>query len=163
MPDSISTEANVLRCGFEVGYFDKPDIARWADRWILTLEEPCDELFDLSLNRRLDPIDIESLFRKLSSPEPDLPVQTRFGFIGLLYDEKKTSAQYVARQLFLSVHQPGITREEASRIYYLDDGCDLAYSGQYGTVDQINRELGEFLSPYAKQLVSQYPQFFPHT
>lgn len=163
MSDSISQEANVLRYGYEVGYFDKPYIAQWADRWILALDEPCDELFDLSMNRRLDPIDVSRSLQKLAPLEPALSVQIQFGFVGLLYEQKNLSAQHAKGELFLLIHEPDTTDKEASRIYYLDDAGDLAYLGAHASIDEFKRELGEFLSPYAEQLVARYPQLFPST
>ena len=58
-----STEANVLRCGYDVGYFNKSDIAQWADRQIEACDVPSDALLDLSMNRRLDPLDVIKLLR----------------------------------------------------------------------------------------------------
>lgn len=150
-----------MRCGFNVGYFDKSDVAQWADRWILALEEPCDELFDLSMNRSMAPIDLAILLRNMGSSEPTFLVATSIGFVGLMYGEKRFSTQHAAKELYSLAHQEGITPEEASRITYLDDGCDLAYSGLYGSIEQIKRELSQFVSPYAERLISQFPQLFP--
>ncbi len=40
MSDAAATEADVLRCGYDVGYFDKSDIIAWADRQIAASDAP---------------------------------------------------------------------------------------------------------------------------
>ena len=158
IPDTMSTEAELLRCGFSAGYFDKADIARWADLWILALDEPCSELFDLSLNRRFNPIDLMNLLRSLVKPEHISTVQTTIGFLGLLYGSQKISAQHAIRQLFLLVYEPEMNKDERSQIYYLDDGYDLAAEGSYGTMSEIEHDLSQFVSPYVEQLRMRHPE-----
>lgn len=157
MPDSISTEANLLRRGFDIGYFDKSDIARWADRWILAIDEPCLELFDLSLNRSLDPYDVSKLLRSLGPSESSASAQTTLGFLGLLYEGGRISAQHTIGQLFWLVHEPELTDVESSCIYHLDHDCDLAEHEGYGTMSEFERKLSDFLFPYAEQLLARHP------
>lgn len=157
MPDSISTEADLLRCGFDIGYFDKSDIARWADRWILAIDEPCLQLFDLSFNRSLDPYDVSKLLRSLGPSKSSGAAQTTFGFLGLLYEDRRISAQDAIRQLFWLVHEPELTDDERSLIYYVEDGYDLAERQVHGTMSEIEGKLSDFLFPYAEQLSVKHP------
>ncbi|MFN3151315.1 hypothetical protein [Bremerella sp.] len=157
MPDSISTEADLLRCGFDIGYFDKSDIARWADRWILAIDEPCLQLFDLSFNRSLDPYDVSKLLRSLGPSESSTTAQTTFGFLGLLYEDRRISAQDAIGQLFWLVHEPELTDDERSRIYHLDHDCDYAEHEGYGTMSEIEDHLSDFLCPYGEQLSAKHP------
>jgi len=158
---SISLEANILRCGYDVGYFDKSDIARWADRQIAAIDDPCTELLDLSMNRNTHPFDVMQLLRSLGAADPAATIQAQIGFIGLLYDKQELTTQRAIRGLFALVHESGITEDEKSQIDYLDDGYDLAAAGSYGTIDEIERDLKDFVSPYAQRLAAQYPDLIP--
>ncbi len=163
IPNSMSAEADVLRCGYHVGYFDKSDIARWADRQIATIEDPCTELLDLSMIRQTHPLDVTKLLRSLGAADLAATIETQIGFIGLLYEERKITTQLAIRGLFALVHEPDTTADQQSQIYYLDDGYDLAVAGTYGTMNEIERELKDFVSPYATRLAEQYPQFISST
>jgi hypothetical protein len=154
MSDETAIEADILRCGYNVGYFDNADIARWADRQIEASDIPSTELLDLSMNRETHPIDVMNLLRSFGLPAPSTTIQTQIGFIGLLIEKKKISAQLAIRRLFELVHEPGMTQEEKMQIYYVDDG--------YSFMEDIEERLFEFLGPYAKQLGDQYPHLI-HT
>lgn len=158
---SISEEAIVLCGGFKLIYFDKADVAKWADRWIVALEAPDDPLFDLSLNGRMYPDEIVSHLRNMASSEESLPVHDEMGFLGLMYAQKKLAAQHAIAQLFYLVDEPGLTSEERSQIYYLDHGIDLAANQASGTLSQIKSQLHKFLSPHAEQLMAKYPALVP--
>jgi len=158
-----STEADLLRCGYDLGYFDKADITRWADRQIEACDSPPTELLDLSMIRDTHPIDVMNLLRTFGSPDSSTTIQTQIGFIGLLLAEGKISTQRAIRGLFALVHQPGITHEQASQIYHLDDGYDLAVAGTYGTIGGIERDLRQFVFAYASRLAEQYPQWIRFT
>jgi hypothetical protein len=152
LPDSAVAEADLLLCGYEVGYFDKSDIAQWADRQIAAIANPSAELLDLSMIRHTYPIDVMNLLRSLGSPDLNVRIQNQIGFIGLLYGEKKLTLQRAIGGLLSLVHQPGLTQEQRSQIYYLDDGYDLAVAGAYGTLAQIERDFSNFVSPYTQRL-----------
>jgi hypothetical protein len=161
MSNSTTTEADVLRCGYDVGYFNKSDIERWADRLIAATEAPCYELLDLSILRNAHPLDVMKLLRSLGAADPAATLETQVGFIALLYTTQQITTQLAIRGLFALVHEPGTTADQESHIYYLDDGYDLAVAGTYGTMDDIERELNDFLSPYAERITEQYPQLIP--
>jgi hypothetical protein len=147
--NDLATEAYILRCGYNVGYFDNADIARWADCQIEASDIPSTELLDLSMNRETHPIDVMNLLRSFGSPAPSATIQTQIGFLGLLIAKKKISSQRAIQRLLELVHEPGITQEEKMQIYYVDDG--------YSFMEDIEERLFEFLGPYAKQLGDQYP------
>jgi len=156
-----STEADILRCGYDVGYFDKAHIEGWADRQIEACDSPPTELLDLSMIRDTHPIDVMNLLRSIGSPDSSTSIETQIGFLGLLLAERKISTQLAIRGLFALVHEPGITQEQQSQIYYLDDGYDLAIAGTYGTMGHLERELRDFVSPYSNRLAEQHPHLFP--
>lgn len=145
-------EADVLLCGYEAGFFSKSDISQWADRQIAAIANPSAELLDLSMIRHTYPIDVMNLLRSLGSPDLNVRIQNQIGFIGLLYGEKKLTLQRAIGGLLSLVHQPDLTQEQRSQIYYLDDGYDLAVAGAYGTLAQIERDFCNFVSPYLQRL-----------
>lgn len=161
MSNVMSAEADVLRCGYNVGFFDKSDVEAWADRQIEASTYPCTELLDLSMTRQTHPLDVMNLLRSFGPPDPATTIQTQIGFIGLLLAKNKISTELAIRGLWSLVHEPGTTHEQQSQIYCLDDGYDLAVAGTYGTMDDIERELHDFVSPYAEQLSDAYPHLIP--
>ena len=159
---SVSTaEADVLRCGYDVGYFDKSDIITWADRQIAACDSPTDALLDLSMCRKDHPIDVMNHLGVLGSNDPVTALETQFGFIGLTFQSEQLSLQQAIRGLFALVHERGITDDQQSMIYHLDDGYDLAVEGSYGTLANTESEFLDFVAPYAEQLRVQYPLLVP--
>lgn len=156
----MSAEADVLRCGYDVGYFDKADIARWADRQIAATDDPCTELLDLSMIRQTHPLDVMKLLRSLGAAD-SAATETQIGFIGLLYEKHQITTQLAIRRLFALIDEADTTADQQSQIYYLDDGYDLAVAGTYGTMNAIERGVSAFVTPYAERLAEQYPQIIP--
>jgi len=163
MANAMSIEADVLLCGYDVGFFDKTDIERWADHQIAIIDEPSTELLDLSMIRNTHPLDVMNTLRKLGSADPLTSVQTRIGFIGLLFDKNRIDTRLAIRGLWSLILESGITDAQKSQIYYLDDGYDLAVAGTYGSLDDVERELRDFVTPYADRLAEEHPRLFPST
>jgi hypothetical protein len=161
MSHSLSTEADVLRWGYAVGYFDNADIELWADRQIAATEKPCLELLDLSMIRHTHPLDVMKLLRSLGTSDPATTVETQIGFLGLLYGRQEITAYRAICELYALVHEAGITADQESEIYYLDDAFDLAAAGTFGTINDFERKLTGFLSPYAEQLAERHSQLIP--
>ena len=160
MDERASLEADVLRSGFKLGFFGKPDIERWADRQIAAVDEPSLELIDLSMNQRVDPHDLLKLLEAVGQTDARQKVETEIGFLGLLLSSRRITVEKAIRSLWSLVYAPGITDEQQSQIYYLDDGYDLALAGTYGTITEIEVELRAFVTPYADKLVRNHPQLF---
>ena len=157
----MSTEADILRCGYNVGFFEKSDIANWADRQIEAIDDPCNALLDLSMIQRTHPLYVMNLLRSLGSTDSSATIETQIGFIGLLLTQRRITMQVAIRGLWTLVHEPNINEEQRSHIYFLEDGYDLAAAGTYGTIDDIERELYNFVFPYAQRLTEQYPHLIP--
>ena len=161
MSNVSSAEADVLRCGYDVGFFGKTDIANWADRQIEAIENPSTALLDLSMIRHTHPLDVMNLLRSLGPTDPAKTIETQIGFIGLLLAGQRITTELAIRGLWALIHEPGITEEQQSQIYFLDDGYDLAVAGTYGTINDIECELREFVTPYSERLANQYPHLVP--
>lgn len=159
----MPTEADVLRCGYDVGYFNKADVERWADRQIAVTEVPCAGLLDLSMIRHTHPIDVMKLLLSLGAADPAAIIETQIGFIGLLFRKQQITTRLAIHGLFALAHEPGTTADQKSHIDYLEDGYDLAVAETYGTMNDIERELNDFVSPYAERLAEHYPHLIPST
>lgn len=153
-------EAVVLLCGFDVGYFDYDDIVKWADHQIVTTEKPADELLDLSMIqiRKTHPTDVQNLLCNLSPTESSMRIEIKLGLIGLLLAKQRITTREVMSRFWSLKDEPGITDEQESQIYFLDDGYDLARAGTYGTIENVEQELHDFVMPYAQQIRERFPQ-----
>ena len=161
MSDDTTTEADVLRCGYKLGYFDKSDIVAWADRQIEASDAPSDALLDLSMIRLTDPMDVAKLLRSLGPVEPTASTETEIGFIGLLLIKRLIPIEKAIEGLWALVDVLGITTEEKRQIHHLDYGYELASAGTYGTMADLERELHRFVEPYATRLAELHPQLIP--
>ena len=160
-PNAISAEADVLHCGYNLGFFEKADIAGWADRLIEATETPTDEMLDLSMNRHIHPMDVLRLLRTFGAAEPATSIETQIGFIGLLLSQQRITTQLAIQGLWALLYEPGTTEQQQSTIDYLDDCYDLALAGSYGTLENVQQDLITFVLPYAQRLAAQYPQLIP--
>jgi hypothetical protein len=158
---AMANEAEVLRCGYRTGYFTKADIARWADRQIEAIEEPRSELLDLSMIRQTHPLDVMKLLQSVGAGGPADTIEMELGFIGLLREERRVSPELAVRGMLTLAHEPGTTADQCSEIYRLDDACDCAIAGTYGSINEVEQELDSFVSPYARKLAERYPQLIP--
>ena len=161
MIDRMAAEADILRCGYDLGFFDKPDIERWAERQIEAIEEPPLALIDLAMIRSASPVDVVNLLRQLGSTDPAASLATQLAFIGMLYQSQRLPIQHAIAGLYSLARERGLTDEQRLAIYYLDDGYDLAVAGTYGAVQDIDRDLREFVLPYTEKLKSDYPDLIP--
>lgn len=153
---TIGLQAAFLCCGYNVGYYTISDIEWWAIQQIDALDEPTLALIDLATLRDTNPIDVMNLLRSLGGTlSPSLTIEMRIGFLGLLYDAKRISLKTAINGLFAMVHDQGVTDDQRTMIYCLDDGYDLALAGTYGTVSQVEAEFRSFVRPYADTLKAQ--------
>ena len=157
---AAAIEADVLRIGFDIGFFNKADIARRADRQIAAINEPSLQMIELSMNQDVDPHDISKYLSSISQTDEQWKVAAHIGFIGLLYASQRLTTEKAVRSLWSLVYAPGITDEQRSDIYYLDDAYDLADAGHYGTMAELERDLREFVSSHANNLLLNHPHLF---
>ncbi|MGY8769527.1 MAG: hypothetical protein ACKVH8_13995 [Pirellulales bacterium] len=155
--NNISAEANFLRCGYEMGFFEKEDIERWADSQILAVDVPSDTLIELALIREKLPADVIALLLKLGPEKPSKLIE--MGFIGLLLQLNRIDGPNAISRLYSLADEQELGGDIVSEIYHLDDGYDLAVDSSIGTVEEILGELEEFIEPFAIDLRNQYPEF----
>lgn len=158
--ESAESEADVLRSGFKLGYYSKDDVARWADQQIAAVNEPSLELISLSMNKRVDPHDLINYLGLIGKADDQQQVATEIGFIGLLYTSHRITTEKAIQAIWTLVHEQGITFDQQSCIYCLEDGFSLARDGTYGSMNDVELELCAFLSIHVDDLVSSHPQLF---
>jgi hypothetical protein len=156
-PASFPTEADILRCGYEVAYFDKADIVRWADRQIETTDKPSTELLDLAMIRDADPLEVTGLLRLLGSPNAGELIQAQVGFIGLKLAEQQISPRLAIRALWKFAIDWETADDLQTEIYHLDYCCERVDEGSL-TQEELEKELRSFVIPYAEQLARDFPR-----
>lgn len=157
--NTIALEAAVLCCGYNMGFFHKGDIEHWAEKLIEACDDPSTTILDLAMIGKTNPIDVMNLLRSLSTTiGPEVFIMSQIGFIGLRLIEKKITVREAIGGLWSLIRQQGITKEEEMSIYCIDDGCDLALAGTYGTISDVESEFFAFVTPYAQKLQSEYPE-----
>ena len=84
---------DLLRIGFDVGYYDKHDIARWADQQINDYDDPPFALIEISLVKRKGDDEITKRLRELSETDLNAPTEGRVasGFVGMLLREGRNN------------------------------------------------------------------------
>lgn len=160
MTDSVASEVDVLRVGYRLGCFTKSQIARWADQQIAATDEPSLTLIELSMNQQLEPRALLKCFDSLGHPEAECTVLTEIGLVGLAFRTNKLTAEMAVRSLWSLVDRPGITEAQRSTIYWLDDACDLALEGIFGTMSDVARELRELIAEPTEELLRRHLQLF---
>jgi hypothetical protein len=152
-PSEIAVQASILCSGYRVGYFTDADIEAWAVQQLDGYDKPPMTIFDLAMLRGMHPIDVMKLLRSLASElPPSLAVETQIGVLGVLFDAKRITLEKAIRGLFALVHDDGMTKDQQSMIYWLDDGYDLAVAGTYGSISQVESEFRSFVEPHAYRL-----------
>jgi hypothetical protein len=154
-------QAAILCSGYSVGYYSDADIERWAERQIDLSDVPSLALIELATVRGKCSIDVMNLLRSLFGElPPSVAIEARIGYLGLAYQAKNLSLEKAIRGLFLLVHDQGVTQEQQSMIYWLDDAYDLAGAGTYGSLDDVLSEFHSFVLPYANRLKAQEVEMF---
>ncbi len=149
-------EADVLRCGYESGHFGKPQIIGWADRQLEACNTASDALIDLSLCREADPRFVVSNLQSLGANDPQFCIDLRFAFLGLAFSAKRITLEQAARSLYAMLldinNEDLLDASQRNSIYRIDDGYDLASSGAYGTIAEVESDFIEFVTPYIARL-----------
>lgn len=160
MTETVAIEADLLRVGFQLGYYSKDDLAGWADRQIAIVDEPSLELITLSMNKRVDPHDLLMLLRSIGQTDDQQKIFTEISFIGLLYTSERIPTGEAIRLLWLLVDEPGVTDEQESFIHSIDQDYYLIIEGIYGKMADVDLELCAFFTTYTDDLVLSHSQLF---
>lgn len=151
MPD-VKQQAEALRAGLLAGYVGPDDVIAWADGLLVSGDVPEPELIEVSLAVG-KPID--ELARALSAVRGKVcrPRLARviLGQMAAAVRRDPATGRGVARQLF-QMWLDDLVPSPAARAQMgrLDDAFDLAESGAWGALEEVQAELVEFLSEWAE-------------
>ena len=156
----VAIEGSALLYGYSKEYFSKADIERWAERKIEQIDEPYTALLDLAMLRQVDPLDVMSLLRSLSSKQqPRDVLEMNIGFIGLLYLAGEISAETAISWLSPMIYDVEITDNESRDIAWLETRWffDEVPSRKPDDVEQVKHELASFFEPLTQCLFRKHP------
>lgn len=146
------TEAQEIATALELGLLSVPDAIRWADAGIEADPQPPFALIEVSLAAKAPPVEVAHLLRSLPG-EPgrrELARRLVCRIAGALHDGRVTAA-WAARILYQMVLAELVPDPSAEGdMARLDDAFDLARGGYFGTVEEAERDLHEFLDRYTR-------------
>ncbi len=147
----IKVMAEVYRLGIAIGYFTVQDVIDWADALIESLEQPPDELIDISLSSNAKLIDVCSLLHSFyGSPFNDSPLHI---MLSMLSNEHTTSNNLAKVSAMLFELIDFIQLEDCSKgiiidLLYLSDAYYLAKQGIYGDLQAVENDIKKFLQSF---------------
>ncbi|MDQ2086870.1 hypothetical protein RBH29_10575 [Herbivorax sp. ANBcel31] len=148
--------ASVYYLALISGYNLKEDIIKWADETIENSNSVIsDELIELSLSASKSKEDVaKKLLAIFEGYTFDNPQRIIYGFClkdlrdnALTYDDVASILYLITTQNFVSIPE-----EELNKIMHLSDGFYLATECIYGNVQDVEREIFEFLQGYKEEM-----------
>lgn len=144
----LERQALLLRVGFDLGLYDRADVADWVTSRVMAPEQLDGPLLELGTLAGRSDEDIASLLRDLAGPVPGgLAARIEIGLVGRMVAAGTSKLKPAIRRLF-SLAYEGLTEEEQGCIVQLDDGYDLAAAGTYGTIGQVRSDFADFTARY---------------
>lgn len=151
---SLKDEAEIYRIGLTIGYFTKSDIVLWADKMIENKENIEYEIIEVSLLANSNKADIASKLNEVRGvSDQQLIINVLLGLCSRSYNKGRFSADEICTFLYRLVSTKTdifISCDIKQKIHYLSDGYYLATEGIYEDLNNICRELKEFLDQYAE-------------
>lgn len=159
---SLKDSAEIYRIGLITGLFEKDDIISWADKLIETRENVEYEIIEVSLLKSASKTDIASkLFEVEGIPSMHHIVNVFLGLCSIGYNSNKYNTDFTCTFLYRLVSNKidiPIDFDIAKKIHYLSDGYYLATEGIYGNLEDVCRDLKEFLDKYTECAEEFYSQ-----
>jgi hypothetical protein len=146
---TVKEVAEVYRLGVLTGFFDVADVVVWADFMIESEDHPDYGIIEASLSGSKRPEDI-SVHLKAVKGNIDftVPPKILMGLMSKQLDRSPDQALKFAQILYSLAAGSELPQEEAEVADRFDDAIYLAKSGTYGSVEEVGRELAEFLKRY---------------
>ena len=149
---NLKEQAEALQIGLLAGYVQPAEVVAWADQTIEAGDVPGPELIQVSLGRGLS---IDGLARALGAIPGEVCrtrlAQTVLRNMSAALQRDSTTGRGIARWLYKMWLDDLVPSPEArAQMSRLDDAFDLAESGAWGTVPEVQAEIAEFLSAWAK-------------
>jgi hypothetical protein len=144
-------QLEIFRIALISGYIKVSSVIDWADKKIQN------DFEDYKYIEIATTYNINDMISVLKQPTGEFdPQKVVRGFLGVLhhhYKNKLTDTKIIIRTLYqlLQEYESFMTDKEIGIIYQLDDGYDLAIQGIYGSIAELNAELGIFLKEYSNE------------
>ncbi len=131
------------------GVIDKSELIVWADKIIAADTVPDDLVIDLALIENKAPFEISSLISNYFSNErSQLAVRAFMGLFGKGLNIRFTPGEIIfTLYKFIDLNDQLTSREEAI-IANLETDIDLAMNSSYPALDQVEKQIKDFLSVY---------------
>lgn len=150
----LKDEAEIFRIGLIIGYFTKDDVIKWADRLIETNGNVEYEIIEISLLSNSSKADIASKLREVKGIlNEQLIINVLLGLLSYGYNSNKFSEDEICTFLYHLVSNKidiSISNDIEQNIHHLSDGYYLATEDIYGDLEEICKELKEFLDLYTE-------------
>ncbi|MED1863823.1 hypothetical protein P4V41_10200 [Fictibacillus nanhaiensis] len=145
----IKVQAEIYRLGLCIGFFQVKNVIEWADQLIEKLDQPPYEILEISLSSNST---IASVCSKLTDVKGECdearPIQ---GFLSILYDELSQTRDVteICTYMYRLVgHIPESCDDIERSIINLTDAWAMAVDGYYGDVEELRREIYDFLEEF---------------
>ena len=149
---TLKLQAEVLRIGILGGYVSPEEAIAWADALIESLSPAPADLIEVSLSGgRRD--DVASALAQVSgSFDEESLRRTLLRKMADIAFSRPQFCRQIARALYqLAVEGRAPTRADESAMFTFDDAYDLAESGAFGTIEDVDAELREYLSSWRSE------------
>lgn len=145
--------ALALFVGFEMRRYDRHDVSRWVDAEVEKTDVPTGVLLELTTLRDKHDVDIVNLLRELSGELDEATVARQ--------ELRTLRAQVLERRILLreavglAWHLSyRLSREADLEACQIDDDYELAVSGAYGTIAEVEARFLAFLDEHGGPLGS---------
>jgi len=159
-PKDILTTLHLIRAALASGLMRKEEIIDWADKIITKDEKPDIFFIDLALSSSKNTNEILHYFNDYLNFEN--PAINGRPLLGLLYREFKNghyNLEQAVAKLFRLKFEAIFNEKEEGNIYSIDDAYDLAKHNTYGTLNDVENELIQFLSLYKDYSIDNFEQW----
>ncbi len=146
-------QAAVYWLGFISGYFTKDEVIAWADDVIAREDRPEPTIIDISLGKTLGKQDVACLLKNLAGEAHTAQAfKILLGLYATIAGNVNVSRSFIAYRLYstlpaseemlLNPNRDAQTVDDFHSFYV------LAESGEYGTVEEVDRRFTTFLAQY---------------
>ena len=149
MEQSTNNILQFFRLGLINGFITKSDVISWVDKEIELNPDISNELIDISLSGSKSKNDFIDSVTSLTGY--NLTETAAKLFLGTLYNKyinKEISLESLSSSLnYISKYEP-LNEQENIKLWMLEDELELAKKQIWGTVEQVEKNILAFLTPY---------------
>ncbi|MFC7339742.1 hypothetical protein ACFQY0_21340, partial [Haloferula chungangensis] len=156
MKSSRSIAAGDFQLSLEAGVVDRDEVIRWADA-ILTESEYDDDLAEISLASGKSDKDLEAILAKIAGTDTNWHGFRRMlgRMHGALLRAPERLPEFTRFLERLWIRHDYTLPDDLGFIVGLEDDYLLAADGQFGSIEEVRRQLLEELSRFAQSKTEQ--------